>query len=584
MVHLPDLALTSADLTALVNGDAAQVEPLEKVCSGQLSKHKLLLWAVVRLGATASAEASSRLREHYDLFAAAEKKAPEAAGLVLRHPHVGAWAARSVRLASTEPGSADLDLDYLGAIAASAAIRAGYTCSLVVRYREGGLVLPTLGRAVLPGTRARVVVSGPGKAEILTSDRTVAVATGPDADRPGWEGLRVLSMGDRRLFLDDLDPNRHYEPYSLPGRLDARDVVRWQQALDDAWDLLIRDHPSYAVALRGGLMSLVPIGQQNGDRNFSATSGDAFGAVAASIPSDGAALAVTLMHEYQHAKLCAINDLEPLFEPFAESAFYAPWRPDPRPADALLHGIFAHMAVADFWRVHRDSVSGDKKLVANVEFARWLRQTWHAARLLDGHSALTPAGRHVLSHVLSRLTCWLAQPVPARARQIAAAAALDHLACWRLRNLVPDPDDIGRLVLDWFGGRPAHGTVRTRVRQVPLTFARNRRPELLYRRLRDPGRFEAEHAASADPDVAYARVDQTAAAAQGYLAQLREDPAQPAPWAGLAATSSDTMLSKCLEVAYAVYGQICSASEPPDPLRVVSWLDSVSASELGVQV
>lgn len=560
------------------------MKPLDKVCSGQLSKHKLLLLAVVRLGSMAVPDASSSLQGHYDLLAAAEKKAPEAASVVLRHPHVGAWAARCVRLASTGSGGVDADLDYLGAIAVSAAIRAGYACGETLHFRDGVLMLPTLGRALLPGTHARIVVSGEGKAVIEAGGRTVTVSTGPDADKPGWQGLRVLSMGDHRLFLDDLDPNLRYEPYPLPGRLNAGDVVRWQEALDEAWGLLTRDHPSYAVALCVGLMSLVPIGQRTDDRNVSATSGDAFGAVAASIPSDGAALAVTLMHEYQHAKLCAINDVEPLFELSAGSAFYAPWRPDPRPADALLHGIFAHMAVADFWRVHRRKVSGDKELLANVEFARWLRQTRHAAGLLDGHAALTPAGRHVISHVISRLTRWLAESVPGPARMIAESAAMDHLACWRLRNLEPDPDDISRLVEDWFGERPAEGIVRTRVRESPLMFARNLRPELLYSRLREPGRFGAEHASSASPDVAYARGNESVAV-QGYLAQLRDGQAQPAVWAGLAVTTGqDTILSRCPEVAYAVYCRISSLSDAPDPLRLVSWLDDVTTCELGVQV
>ena len=296
--------------------------------------------------------AGQALREHYNLLAAAEKVAPEIVTDILRSPHVGAWAARCMRQLSEDPGMADPGPDYLGAIAASAAILTGHECSLTLPVRDGALMLPTLGRALLSGKHAVVTVSGPGRATITSDDQIITVCD-PCADAPGWQALRMLTLGDRLLPLDDLDPNRNYDPYPLPGRLGARDVAHWQNSLDEAWRLLTEYHPGYAASLHDGLRSLVPIGQRADDRNVSATSGDAFGAVAASIPSDGVTLAVALMHEFQHAKLCAITHLEPLFDPRAGKLFYAPWRPDPRPAGALLHGIFAHMAVADFWRTHR---------------------------------------------------------------------------------------------------------------------------------------------------------------------------------------------------------------------------------------
>ena len=135
-------------------------------------------------------------------------------------------------------------------------------------------------------------------------------------------------MGDRPLMLDDLDPNRSYDPYPLPGRLTVG-CGALADRLDEGWRLLSKYHPGYAVALHDGLKVLVPIGQRADDRNVSATSGDAFGAVAASMPSDGVALAVALMHEFQHTKLCAITDIEPLVDRQAGTLFYAPWRPDP---------------------------------------------------------------------------------------------------------------------------------------------------------------------------------------------------------------------------------------------------------------
>ena len=233
----PNLTLTSADLAALADGGDGQRQPLEKVYAGQLAKHKLLICAVVRFGGRAVPTAAATLREHYDLLAAAERSAPDAVAAILSYPHVGAWAAQSVRRLSRDPGSA-AGLDYLGAIAASAAIRAGYACSVSLRLADGALMLPALGRAVLPGTHATVTVSGPAEATITAGGQVITIPPDPDADIPGWQAARVLAMGDRSLLLDDLDPHRSYEPYPLPGRLGDRDVAHWQRALDEAWRLL----------------------------------------------------------------------------------------------------------------------------------------------------------------------------------------------------------------------------------------------------------------------------------------------------------------------------------------------------------
>lgn len=583
--QIQDSTLTGGDLAALADSDEAQRLPLKKLVSGQLGKHKLLICAVVRFGATAVPAAGAALRQHYNVLAAVERTAPEAAAAILGHPHVGAWAARCLRQLSNESGLEEPDFGHLGAIAVSAAVLAGYACRVTLRVRNGMVMLPGLGRALVVGDYATVTVGREGQAVIESGGQTIALID-PRTDGPGWQALRVLTLGDRKLLLDDLDPNRSYDPYPLPGRLTRSDVARWQDGLDEAWRLLSTYHPGYAAALHSSLKSLVPIGQRTDDRNVSATSGDAFGAVAASTPSDGIALAVALVHEFQHAKLCAIGDIEPLVERRDGPLFYAPWRPDPRPAGALLHGIFAHMAVADFWRVHRSVAARGDQLLAHVEFARWLRQTRYAAGLLAGNDALTRAGRRLLARVTAHLTRWLAEQVPPLALRLAREASADHLIGWRLRNLGPDPDDIERLACDWVCGRSACGIVRTRLLHLPRTASHNARMDLLYTRLRDPARFEADYVGSRDtPDIAWARGDRMLAA-RGYLAEIRADPARLAAWTGLGlAAGRRSMLSRCPEVTYALHRRLAELSQPPpDPLCLAGWLSGVSVRDLDVQV
>ncbi len=571
--------LTEGDLAALVCGGDGEPAALATLRASQFSKHKLLVRGVVRFGSQAVPDAAPALHRHYALLTAVERAAPETVAAVLRHPHTGAWAAQCLRQLSDGGASVRLDLDYLGAIAAAAAVRAGHACTLTLRTRAGALMLPTLGRAHLAGEHATLTVSGPMRAVIVAGGSMVAVHRDPQNDAPGWQGLRWLSLGGRSIPLDDLDPYRDYGRCVLTDRLDAADVARWQRALDEAWPFLTRHYPSYAAALRDGVTSLVPIRLGADEKNISATSGDAFAAVAASAPSDGVALALALVHEFQHAKLCAVIDLEPLFDRNATALFYAPWRPDPRPIGGLLHGIYAHLGVTDFWRVHRRVASGPHRLVAEVEFTRWLRQTLDAATRLQGHGELTAAGRQFLSRLVARLTGWVAEPVPPQARELAETTASDHWSCWRLRNLVPDPEDVARLATDWQAGRQARGTVRTRVCPPASAAERNARPDLLYLRLRDPARFDSETAdRHDDPDVAFARGDRRDAAL-AYLEQVRADPTRQHAWTGLGLSCEPAgTLRRCPEVVCAVYHQIghMSASRA-DPVRLAAWLDPVSA-------
>src|SRR6266568_1298672 len=65
---------------------------------------------------------------------------------VLAHPFVSAWATRCLRrLRSDQPQGAELD--YLGALAGAAAMRAGLDFKLTVSTRNGQLALPTVGLA-----------------------------------------------------------------------------------------------------------------------------------------------------------------------------------------------------------------------------------------------------------------------------------------------------------------------------------------------------------------------------------------------------------------------------------------------------
>jgi HEXXH motif-containing protein len=136
---------------------------------------------------------------------------------------------------------------------------------------------------------------------------------------------------------------------------------------------------------------------------------------------------VTFAHELQHAKLSALMDLFPLVSGDPAGRHYAPWRPDPRPLIGLVHGVYAHLAIADFWR--RELATDDDRPLAEFEYARWRAAVHGTATRLAADAHLTDLGRHLIDGVLSKVDGWREEVPPAAAAQ-ARAAADQHRDRW----------------------------------------------------------------------------------------------------------------------------------------------------------
>jgi HEXXH motif-containing protein len=198
--------------------------------------------------------------------------------------------------------------------------------------------------------------------------------------------------------------------------------------LSAGWRLLVSGHRPVAAEVAAVHCMLVPL-RPAGPAQASATPSDAFGAVAMSLPPDPRTAALTFAHEAQHAKLAVLADLFPLVDNGAEDRrFYAPWRPDPRPPSALLQGIYAHLAVAGFWRGQRLVERGRQD--ADVEFDRWRTVTRDVTVTLLDSGVLTPIGTRFVAGILGVLEGWRSDPVPQAARAAARRLARQHRDRW----------------------------------------------------------------------------------------------------------------------------------------------------------
>jgi uncharacterized protein len=417
----------SAELLDGLAEDTGAPAASRALAEAQLSKHVLLIAGLLRRWPGPPTERDRLI----GALEAARCAAPEAAARVLGAPQVGAWAAIVGRAA--EQGKAEpTDLEHLGAVAGLACAAAGVDADLRIPVREGAVALPGLGR---------LDVGRPLGARIIAAGGTVGVdvGDGPVApDGPGWQPVRMLRAESDglaiELALDDVDPYRHgYHAPPTP-RLSAAEFERWQELFTGAWRLLARRIPHRAVEIAAGLEVLVPL-RQEGRSSRSATIRHVFGVFGLTRPATAADFAVTLVHEYQHAKLSALLNLERLSDPGDDRRYFAPWRTDPRPLAGLFQGVYAFAGVADTWQALRgvDGI-GD---AAEQEFADARLQVDRSLATLQSSGALTPVGERFAANLRRFADSLLAVPVPDAVARRAERRQRELQERWLAVNGVP---------------------------------------------------------------------------------------------------------------------------------------------------
>jgi uncharacterized protein len=433
------ISVANFDSLAAGLGGAAAVTSLVEA---QHSLVRALLPAVYREATRSPAVADpvkARLRVAWSVLAAVDRERPAALALLVGHPYVRAWAVRcleQMRGAPLRPSATDVaewahqltaDLGHLGAVAAAAAARGRLGAAVPVPVMDLAVHLPTLGRLVLgrvPGpaladdaaeTAAVSVISNAIIVQVgdscwtlnltgLLAGQAVAVPA-PGTSRPGdWQPVRILRAPGWCLALDDTDPYRDGQSGLAAPRLTDADVAGWRRDFELAWQLVEGQHAAYAPGLAAGLTTLTPLLASPDGPAISATTRQAFGAVAVSRPADPAALARLVIEQFQRAKLGAILDVFDLYDRADHRLFQAPWSEEKVQLEGLLQGAYTHLAATDFWSLGQQHEAG----LASGEGGRpteWQAQARQAIDVLLGSGALTPLGeqfvrqmRHSTAH------------------------------------------------------------------------------------------------------------------------------------------------------------------------------------------
>jgi uncharacterized protein len=333
----------------------------------------------------------------WDILGTVEAKSPEAVRDVLGHPYVRPWAVDRLRGGG---------VCRLGALAAASAVRAGIAVEVGVEAVDGVVHLPHVGTAYLPpGTSGPVRVTFDGSELVVTAGTGEPIVADPARPLPtrAWQPARQVTLPDGwAVLIEDGDPLRARHRWPVVDRLPDGEEQAWRSALTEAWRLIRAETPGYVPALRGALRTVVPLRADEDGAQRASTARHAFGSVAAALPGP-ADLAVLLVHEFQHGKLGALLDLCDLFDLDSDASVQVAWRPDPRPVEGVLQGVYAHAAVADVYRVR---AGRDADATAARQYTKYRRWTLDAIAGLRATGGLTPLGTSFVDQVEAAVLSW----------------------------------------------------------------------------------------------------------------------------------------------------------------------------------
>ncbi len=575
--------LPEAAFTELAEGGGSPAT-MRRLGDAQRSKHLMLLHAIAE-AATGPEAGPTAFRAGYEQLARIRDTAPGAAAWLLGLPHLGGWVHDT--LIHLDQGTA-ADFGHFACLVAAAAIRTGLPVDLDVPVQDGRVRLPGLGSLPVASQTSWVRLRGDGEwvtvgDEFAAEARRMVPDDGTGAGVAGWSGtpaIRAAHGGPAwTLLLETGDP--YLDRYTLPMRtaMPAGEVANWREQVRSAWQIVAGRHRWAAEPMADVISVIVPLTPRSDTDLVSATTPAAYGAIATSWPPDEVTLAETLVHEFQHVKLCGLLDMVPLAAS-GDQRVYAPWRQDPRPPGGLLQGIYAHLGIVRFWQAQQHAETDpDGLLRAQVLFARWRPAIGETVQTLLETGSLTPAGVRFAERLRAQGQQLMSAPVPAQAAQIAAEVALDHRLTWQLRHVATDAADVAGLADAYRRGEPCPGGARTWIQEDVRKVDSGLRSRLLNLRYLESARYRALRADGVLPLSEADRLlleRSSAAAVQAYRTRIADsaDP-QPDAWIGLALALHQlppsppraALATRLAEVAE-VHARLADRT---DPLDLASW-------------
>jgi len=326
-------------------------------------------------------------------------ESPGALASVLRTPTVGGLL-RCLRQRSAELDPSAGVAELLAIIHADLAC-AGALARPVIQRRLPARIVSLPARRVIeipPETEAAefnngaiVLVGAAGQRREIS----LARAHEPSSFWPITDTLVLAGVDNNPLAMSEAHPDKFGNRLDLGGR----PASEWTRTLADGLALIQSYMPELRAEIDLYLHQIVPVGY-DAHTHLSASYQEVIGTVYMTLHPQPMTMVEATIHEFQHNKLHAQLELDPLLHNAFHPLYSSPVRPDPRPLQGLLLAVHAFQPVARLYQLMRAAGhEGTSQPDFERRYAQIIKGNHEGATVLLEHGQPTAIGQGLLDEI-----------------------------------------------------------------------------------------------------------------------------------------------------------------------------------------
>lgn len=324
---------------------------------------------------------------------------PGALASVLRAPTVGGLL-RCLRQRSPEVERGAGIAELLATIHTDLAF-AGALAKPVIQRRLPGRIVSLPARQVIeiPAGTERAEFQNGAVVLIINGQRTRVELGCDDQRTPShWtitDTLVLAGVDNNPLAMSEAHPDKAGNRLDLGGR----PASEWTRALARGLDLIAAYMPELRAEIDLFLHQIVPVGY-DAHTHLSASYQEVIGTVYMTLHPQLMTMVEATIHEFQHNKLHAQLELDPLLRNAFHPLYSSPVRPDPRPLQGVLLAVHAFQPVARLYQLMRATGhEGTDRPDFERRYAQIVAGNHEGATVLLEHGQATPIGQGLLDEI-----------------------------------------------------------------------------------------------------------------------------------------------------------------------------------------
>lgn len=217
----------------------------------------------------------------------------------------------------------------------------------------------------------------------------------PPSFHPITDTLVLAGVDNNPLAMSEAHPDKQGNRLDLGGR----SPHEWTEMLADGLQLIGRYMPELRAEIDLYLHQIIPVGY-DAEAHLSASYQESIGTVYMTLHPQRMTMVEATIHEFQHNKLHAELELDPLLHNAFHPLYSSPVRPDPRPLQGVLLAVHAFFPVARLYQLmhaagHEDTDRPDFER----RYAQIVRGNHEGASVLLEHAQPTAIGQGLIDEL-----------------------------------------------------------------------------------------------------------------------------------------------------------------------------------------